>query len=264
MPTDLLLDNITMNYYTVKVFARKCILDIKINDMPLIRQELRGDISFERPINHLIEKSGEQNLEINTLPISLEDSKAEYNVEVWRYDASGLKLTRGYNVMTVSSKENEADWLMSSLSNKRCFIAEVGYVISRWSGCETIKVGRKIAPMVVSFMKDLSQILSTKQYDRYAQLIATRERNICKSLYLGEAEVKKRMGMLVDCLNSGFELVPLEGHKKLQYYGNRRVITIIGEDMKSALQFTNPMTGEILSLEILLGFPLGKAELSII
>lgn len=252
------------NYYIAKVFAKNCILDIRVNDIPLMRQSIEGDITFERPINYLIEKSGEQSLAINILPFSSSNkiiTEYELNVEIWKYDASGHLLSELENVLTVNI--NSKDHVVSP-TIKRIFVAEVGYEISRWSGCDVLQAGIDIKPMVVTFMRELTQILSTKQFGIYAQLIEQRERNICKSLYLGEDEIQNRMDILIDCLNNGFEYIPLKGQKNLQYFANRRVISVVDVDNKSALQFYNADTQELLTMDLLLGIPSGSNKLHII
>lgn len=255
------------NYYTAKVFGRNCVLCIQVNGIPMFRQAIEGDINFERPINQFIEKSGEQSVEIKISPLqSGLNSSMEivFGLEVCCYDGSGPTLRSGYTVLKANSDGKENRQLIFTGIKKYVFNADVAYIVKRWSACEPIKIGSKIAPVVSRFMKDLFDIFATKQYDRYLKLIATREHNICKSLYLGEDEILKRNSMLLNILNDGFEIMPLEGHKRLQFYCHRRVIEVIGENMEPAIQFENPLTNEILSLEILLGFQYGKKELSII
>jgi hypothetical protein len=255
------------NYYTIKVFASKCLLQIRINDLPLIRQAIEGEISFERPINHLIEKSGEQRLEISIAPLpSLEEMMVSpvLKFDLSCYEISGKRLADKQNVPLISDGKSMVDLSLPVQLLKRKFNADVGYEMKRWSACEPIDVRRKIVPEVAQYIKNLKTILTLKQLDKYAVLIANREHNICKSMYLGESEIQKRMGILTQCFNSGFEPVPLEGRMKLQYYSNRRVVEVIGEDMKPALKFRNPQTGEILTIETLLGFIPGKKGLSII
>lgn len=254
------------NYYIAKVFAKFCIVDLRINDIPLMRQVIHGDIYFERPINYLIEKSGEQILTVSVSPLpsaDLKDKDCEFNIEIWRYDASSNILSAKENVTTVryNSKENLT---LKIPVIKRTFIAVVGYEIPRWSRCDVITAETGIKSMVVSFIAKLTDVLTTRQFERYAQMVDRREHDICRSLYLGDEEVKKRMDMLMNCLENGFELIPINGHKKLQYFGNRRVVSVVGEDMKSAIQFYNRNTEEILTMDLLLGIPTESNELSII
>lgn len=254
------------NYYIAKVFAKFCILDLRINDIPLMRQAIPGDIYFERPINYLIEKSGEQLLTVSISPLpsaDLTDKNCELNVEIWRYDANDHILSAIESVTTVRYNSNENPTLKIPVM-KRTFVAMVGYEMERWNRCDVITAKTDIKPMVVSFMTKLTDVLTTRQFEKYARMIDRREHDICRSLYLGDEEVKKRMDILVDCLENGFEYIPIKGHKKLQYFGYRRVVSVVGEDMKSAIQFYNRNTEEILTMDFLLGIPTGSDKLSII
>lgn len=254
------------NYYIAKVFARRCTIDIRINDIPLIREIVGDEINFERPINCLIEKTGKQTLSINVLPIPSLDHKIEnheLDLEILKCDAGGHKIVSVDKVAKVKF-DNKDIIANNPYTIKKSFMAEVGYEISRWSNCEVLSLKTDIKSLVVSYIKNLTEILSTKQFDRYSQMIEQRELAICHSLYLSEIEVQKRMNMLIECLSNGFEYVPIKGNKKLQYFGNHRVVSVVGEDLKSAIQFYNYETEETLTMEFLLGIHTGTNKLSII
>lgn len=255
------------NYYIAKIFVRQCMVDIRINDVPLMKGEINGDASVQRPINHLIEASGSQKLTAAIFPI-LEDltlpKGIQCNIEIWKCDGSGYKLIPMNSVCSLSLGSNDITVLPVSTQDSKVFTAEVDYQIDRWKGCERLPIGKELNQMVVAFYKNAANLLITKQFDKYALLIRQRENNICRAMYLGEEEVDRRQAMLVECLSREFELLPLTGHKKLQYYADRRLVSIINEDMKSALQFRNSETSEVLSVDLMLGFLKGEKELSVI
>lgn len=255
------------NYYTAKIFVRKCIADIRINDVPLFSGIIKGDLSIERPMNYLIESSGLQTITANMYPAYLSVSfppEAECSVEIWRCDGSGHKIVQLETACSIVLKAGEKGIMPPVKTEKKSFFAEVGYQIARWSACDVLGRSKTISPIVANFLKNTWNMLAAKQFDRYAEIINRREQNICTSLYLDTAEIGARNRMLFDCLSNGFEPMPLSGHKKLQYYAGRRIVSVIGDDMKPALQFKNPFTGEILSIELLLGIPNGHKELCVI
>ena len=51
---------------------------------------------------------------------------------------------------------------------------------------------------------------------------------------------------------------------KLQFYANKRVVTVLNKDMKSILRFLNEETGEVLAIELLLGIKKGQKKLCVI
>lgn len=255
------------NFYIAKIFVRRCMVDIRINDVPLLKGEVSGDATVQRPINHLIEASGFQKLTAAILPVT-EDltfpKGIQCNIEIWKCDGSGHRLMPLNKVSTLSLGADDIGLLSMPTEDSKVFTAEVDYLIERWSVCERLSIGKELNRKVAAFYKNVSNLLSTKQFDKYASLIRQRENNICCAMYLGEEEIERRQAMLVECLEGKFELMPLAGHKKLQYYADRRLVSILNEDMKSALQFVNPETAEVLSVDLMLGFRKGGNELSVI
>lgn len=242
-------------------------VDIRINDVPLMKGEIEGDATVQRPINHLIEASGIQKLtaEIFPIPEDLTLPKGvQCSIEIWKYDGSGHKLMPIEVVCTLSLGADDIALLPLSTEGYEVFTAEIDYQIERWTGCERLSIGKELNQMVIAFYKNIANLLKTKQYDKYALLISQRENNICRAMYIGEEEIERRQTMLVDCLNNNFELLPLSGHKKIQYYANRRLVSIVNDDMKSALQFLNQETGEVLSVDLMLGIRTGEKGLSVI
>lgn len=255
------------NYYIAKIFVRRCMVDIRINDVPLMKGEIEGDATVQRPVNHLIETSGIQKLTAAIFPI-LEDltlpKGVQCSIEIWKCDGRGHKLLPIEVVCTLSLGSDDIALLPLSTKGCKVFTAEVDYQIERWKGCERLSIGKELNQMVIAFYKNIANLLITKQFDKYALLISQRENNICCAMYLGEEEIERRQTMLVDCLNNPFEPLPLTGHKKLQYYADRRLVSIVNDDMKSALQFVNNETGEVLSVDLMLGFRSGEKGLSVI
>lgn len=254
------------NYYTTKIFARQCIIDIRINDIPLIREIVDSELNCERPINYLIEKTGKQMVSISILPcpsFSTITDNYELVVEIWKCNVEGQKIRRVDKVVSIVHNSEEYKSKRSSVI-KKIFMAEVGYEMARWSNCQVIDGKTDIKALISSYLNKLTKILSTKQFEVYAHMIEQRERNICHSLYLGETEIQKRMDMLIECLNGGFEYVPIRGLKKLQYFGNHRVVAVVGEDLKPVIQFYRRDTEESLTMEFLFGIHEGSNDLSII
>lgn len=256
-----------INYYIAKLDLRQCSVDIRINDVPLLRQNIESDLMMEIPINHLIEISGNQILTIKIYPrlgelkLSL---NARCNVEIWRYDGNGVKILPIEEVCKSYLSTNKLNKVNSFMFDKKVFIATVSYEILRWSGCEELKDNKNYAPAIAAYYQQIGQLLSSKQYDKYLECIKEREYNICTALSLSHDEIDIRNQMLFECLNNGFVLQPLKGGKQMQFYGNRRIVSVLDHDMKSALRFINEKTGEILAIELFLGIKKGDKGFSII
>lgn len=256
-----------MNYYIAKIAARQCLADIRINDVPIFRRVVDGDLTVQSPINYLIESSGRQSLTVQLLPV-VGDVRlrqgAMCNVELWRYDGSGPKIIPMEQVGSSDVVVGEGDQLVPYKHDKILFYADVSHRISRWSDCVVLENNRQTANAAGQFFEMIGEMLANRQYDRYTQLISQRENDICTALSLDEKETRRRNEMLFGLLDKGLEWQPMQGNLRLMLYANKRVVTIVDRDMKSALKFKSKETGETLSLELLLGRKIGSRSLSII
>ena len=256
-----------MNYYIAKLFIRHCRADIRINDVPLFKQEVDADLTLEMPINYLIESSGSQLLTIQIYPNTgklLLSSDTKCNVEIWRYDGSDLKIIPLEHICSSSLSVNETERTLPAKFDKQLFISFVSYQNFRWSDCEVIKDRPNLASEVTTYFQNIGKLLANRQYELYSEYVIDRDRKISIALSLDDDEANSRNQMLFECLSNGFVLQPIKGEKKLQFYANERLVTILEEDMRSALRFYNVETGEILAIELLLGIRKGDNSFAII
>lgn len=247
--------------------VRQCMADIRINDVPILRQNADADVSAEMPINHHIEFSGSQTLTVKMHPLMGDVSflvGALCEIEIWRCDGSKQKIIPIEQVCSSSLIVEETETMLPFKYDKKMFVVDVPYRILRWGDCVELPEARRIAPMVSAFYQKIGQMLANKQFSQYAESVRDRELNICHALYLNEIEVDIRNQSLFDYLNSGFTMQPLKGGKRLQLYADKRIVTVLDEDTRPALRFLNHETGEALAVELLLGVKKGQRELSII
>ena len=240
--------------------------DIRINDVPMLRKNIEGDLTVQVPINYLIETSGQQTLTIRAFPILGDISLRQgalCSVEVWRYDGSGRIISPMGQVCSLELIVGESDMTSPYKYDMIRFYADVSYQIIRWSNCEEINDSRKISSSVAEFYQEIGRLLANKQYDQYMKIVRNRELNVCTALSLDEEETNKRNQMLFDCLDRGFVLQPMTGGK-MHFYANKRVVTVLNKDLKSILRFINEETGENLSIELLLGIKKGQKNLCVI
>lgn len=256
-----------MNYYIAKIFVRHCRADIRINDVPLFKQEVDADLTLEMPINYLIESSGSQMLTVQMYPNTgklLLSSGSKCSVEIWRYDGSGFKIIPLEQICSSMLSVNETEKTLPTKYDEQIFISNVSYQNIRWSNCEEIKDRPNLASEVTAYFQYIGQLLANREYEKYNQYVRDRDWKISTALSLDDEEANSRNQMLFKCLDNGFVLQPIKGEKKLQFYANNRLVTILEEDMRSALGFKNVETGEILAIELLLGLRKGHNSLAVI
>lgn len=256
-----------MNYYIAKIAARQCLADIRINDVPIFRRVVDGDLTVQSPINYLIESSGRQNLTVQLLPV-IGDVRlrqgAMCSVELWRYDGSGSKIIPLEQVGASEIVVGEGNQMMPYKHDTILFYADVSHRISRWGDCVALENNRQTANATGEFFEMIGKLLANRQYDRYTQLISKRENDICTALSLDEKETRRRNEMLFGLLDKGLEWQPMRGSLRLMLYANKRVATIVDSDMKSALKFVNETSGETLALDLLIGKKKGSDSFCVV
>lgn len=255
------------NYYIARLVIKHCFAEIRINDVPIFKQNVNADLTLEIPINYTIEYSGLQTLKNQIYPEfghTYISPQAKSHVEIWRYDGSSTKIVPQEQVCKSLLSIDKENKIIPLKSDSKIFISNVAYQIERWSACEEIKDIKLISTEVIEYYNKIGKLLERKQFDEYLRYIKERECNICTALYLDENEISKRNDILFQYLNNGFILKPMTHKKQIQSYANNRIVTILDYDMRSALRFFNPETGEILAIELLLGRKHGQNSLCII
>lgn len=254
------------NYYVAKIFVRKALADIRINDIPLLKLDIEDDFSTEIPINYLIESTGYHTLMIQVFPnigFTLLSKDSDCSVDIFCYDGTGDTLVEKERVCSLRSSNDNKRIIVPDVQTIQ-FVAEVSYNICRWGDCEKIKEDLSISSKVATYYQKIWNLLSEKNYEGYLDLIQERERIICKSLMINEENIKTRNELFFDCLENGFELCPMKGKKTMEFYAGRRIVSVLDVDLRPAIRFKNYDSGEILTLEIFLGIKKRQKEFSII
>ena len=252
------------NYYIAKISASGCFLDLRINDVPLVMQNIKGNYSAGIPFNFLIEKSGMQTLSLSVLPIlgQLSAKGANCDVEIWKYDGTQYELAPIEMVTSLSIDIKDEVIPVKTLN--RIFLADVAYQINRWNNCISLEKNNSLTSEVMSFYKRVAKLLAEKKYDSFISLIHNRESKICTALALDNENVDKRNTMLFHYLDNGFEPCELKGGKMIRFFANKRLVSILDSDFQSALKFRNSETRETIAVELLLGKENGSQKLSVI
>lgn len=260
--------SISANYYVARISVCQCFVDVRVNDVPLLRQDIDGDMTVEIPVNFLIERSGIQALSVylRPAPVSFKLSQAaQCRIEIWRYDCSGQEIIPIGQVCNLNLAAKDNGMLLDLLVDRKVFYADVSYQMDRWSDCLQINDRKGISSRVAAMFQNVGKLLASKQYESYLELVKNREINICSALSLDEKETLRRSKMLFECLDGGFSFVPIKGSKVLQFYADGRAATVLDhDDMKSALRFANEETGEMIAIDLLLGIKKGNIDFEII
>lgn len=255
-----------INYYIAKLYIRHCMADIRINDVPLLRQYIDAELTSEMPVNYLIESSGIQEFKVNICPLlgglSLHPN-AMCVVEIWRYDGSDFKIIPIEKICSSSLSVDETEGVIPIKHHRELFIAEVSYQIKRWSNCEKIPETQNVKQAVIQYYQNISQLLARKQYNNFWEFVRERDNSINIALSLDEEEINNQNHMMFDYLDNGFIVQPVKD-ALIHYYANGRIVALLDKNLRSALQFINQDNGEVMDIELLLGIKKGYNNFSII
>ena len=245
-----------LNYYIAKIRANDCFIDIRINDMPLFIQFVRANTSCSIPINNLLSVDEIQLLTVNMQPLpdtNQSDIVSSCEIAIWLYNGEQRTIEPVSEIATISmSKEN----LLSSQPLTFCqkaFSAHTHNEVSRWFGCVDLTEIQGIKEIVTHFYQQIGQLLQTRQYGKYAEMISRRENHLVKSQYLDEQEIVLRRNMLIEHLDQGYTLVPFTGNETLHMYANGKAASLLLPDYKSALRFVKDGTTQVLAINLLIG-----------
>lgn len=245
-----------LNYYIAKIRAVDCFIDIRINDLPLFVQYVGGETSCSIPINDMLSVDEFQLLTVNMLPLpqkKLSEIDTSCEIAIWLYDGEQRIIQPISEMTTISMTKEDLLATPSRTFCQKAFSAYTRNNVSRWYDCIDLSDIQSIKDITARFYSKIGQLLQTKQYDKYAELISRREKHLVKTLYLDEQEITLRQNMLIERLEQGFTLVTLSGKETLHMYANGKAVSLLMPDYKSALRFVKEGTTQFLTVNLLLG-----------
>lgn len=246
-----------LNYYIAEIRAVACIIDIRVNDMPLFKQQVKGSITCTIPINHLLDINSIQQLSVNMLPYPFSNtanSESECEVEIRLCDATQQYLEPISEVTSITLTNEDLTKQPPHTFEQRLFNAHVGTQSTRWFECMDLTEIQSLREVLTIFYKKVGNLLQTRQFDKYAEIVSRREKYVVEALYLDEREIKTRQNQLIEDLDEGYTMLPLSGNEIVQLYANGKAAALLLSDFKSALRFINKNDeSSYISIELLVG-----------
>ncbi len=255
-------------YYVIDFNAFNCMIDIRVNDVPVFCMNIEGQVSTIIPVNNAILESGKQQTTYNVLPLlgetTLRDD-ASFSAAVWLYDASGEEIEKVKEINNFTMPENKTEIPLPIFKGKDLFWAEVPYKLHAWQNSQDLTEVKDLRLYVDLAYSEIEEMIRNEQYDQFASLIKKREDNIATCMYLSEKEKNERVSELIDMIKTGFKVVPTSSKDIMLVFGNDKLVSLRQPNMEdSALLLVNPETEDELSLEIQFHLEQGKTELMVI
>jgi len=256
---------INQPYYMLDFSASACMFDIRINDYPVLILNVEGQVSTMLPINNAILESGEQNISARVMPVLGQhelDPNAELKFDIKLFDvANDFVFQKQFNEYK-SEPVNEKK--IPALNYESVFWVDVPYKQDAWQNGQKLTDNKKMRSELEIAYNQISDLIKSKNYDKFRQLLANREQNIAKSMYLSENEANARIDDLIEDFENGFNVMPLPNDAVMHIYAYGKVAALKKLNGESALYLYSKKTQENLMLDISFYIPKGKNTFEVI
>lgn len=256
----------TLPYYTIDFSASACMFEIRVNDYPAIMMNIESQVASTIPINYTILKSGKQTISLTILPL-LGETQLDINANV-KFDIKLFDVTNDFIFKEMfgayQSKKIEEDKILPVINYHSTFVAEVPYELKAWENGKNLKDIKDLNKKLFKAYADISEYIKSKKYDSFVKVIAKREENMAKSMYLSKEEALSRTNELIEDFKNGFKIMPIDSTSILHICGNGKVASFKKTNGESALYLLNKDTQEELMLDITFYIPEGKTEFEVI
>jgi hypothetical protein len=251
-------------FYVIDFSVVRCKFEIQINNVEVLTMNVNGQMASNIQCNHLILESGVQQLDIIVYPRAGDsgfDAESAFSFKLMLYDSDNeFKLIED-NI--VGWKMSDNDKTQDVCRHTVSFRAQVPYQIDAWQNSADLNTVENLRQKVETAYQKLGEMISQKQYDAFKSMMQVREKRIAASLYLDEADMRKRTDELIEDLND-FELVPLSGAETMHIYADGRLVCLKNEDGESALRLRNiKETDEEMYIEVFFHLKKGNTELTV-
>lgn len=246
--------------------ASACMFEIRINDYPVLAMNIEGQVFSMLPINNAILESGEQKISASIMPVLGQhtlDPNAELKFDVKLFDVSNdfvfQKQFNAYKSEPLNEKK------IPILNHSSTFIAEVPYIQTAWQdGKKLDPNNKKLRSELINAYNHIGDLIKKQNYNQFKQLLAKREQNIAKSMYLSVNEAKARMDDLIEDFENGFNVMPLPNDAVMHIYAYGKVAALKKINGESALYLYSEKTQENLTIDISFYIPKDKTTFEVI
>ena len=234
-------------YYQIQFDAAACLFEIRVNDIPILTMNLRGQASTGYPINNAISNTGLQEVTIKLLPLegtTQLSEKAYLNYHIKLFDTyQGFKLVDRFEGF--ESKPVEKDQILPLIQGKSTFEAEVPYTLrDLWKQGKNIKDIEDYTVKIKNAYKRIANIIVEGKYDLFREKMEDREYNMATSMYLSATESKNRLDQMIEAFKNGYNHVLFDENSVpiLSAYGKK--VSLKSLNGEPALSFGNKEENE--------------------
>ncbi|WP_159090880.1 hypothetical protein [Aquimarina aquimarini] len=253
-------------YYMIDFSASACMFEIRINDYPVITQNIEGQVATMIPINYAILENGEQTISATMLPnvgeIQLHP-KADLRFKVMLFDVTND--FKFQNQFDEYQSKSIGDQKLPIIKKNGVFDAKIPYKLKAWQNGINLNDVKDVKQKLLDAYYNLSNSIKNGNYKIFQEKIANRELNMVTSMYLSNKEAQNRISELISDFESGFQVMPIMEESVLLFiYSNGKTAALKKPNGESALYLLNKKTREELMIDITFYIPEEKSNFEVI
>lgn len=255
-------------YYQIDFNAVGCKFEVRVNDISLLSMTIENQAATMIPLNSGIARSGTQKLYVKISPP--EGQEFLHPETVFKYDIKSFDVRYGFELKNTIEghtfpKVDPAKKLRF-MEYSQQFQAEVPYTIDTWQG------GTLLADIDADELNErlrraysrLATFIRNKDYNQLKRELERREQTMATSMYLGSEAMEARLNSLIEDIDAGFQVMPMQPGVFLDLSGNGRLAAYRKLNGEPALTLFNHETGEELMLDLNFFIPAGRTEFEVI
>lgn len=253
-------------YYIIEFSAAACLVEIRVNDVPVLVLDLPGQASSIVPVNFAILGSGKQTLTARILPISgsvVVDANAKLSYQLKLYN---IKSAFEYQetLLQYEFAKVDPENKRPVFQNMEQFEARVPYQLTGWKNGQALKDIDGVTDKLIRAYQKITGFIRNRDYEAFRGALANREKLMATSMYLEGNNPGKRVDNLIRDFENGFDLIPFEKDLVVQFYAGGKMAALRRLNGDHAICAQNIEKDEEVLLDLAFYIPEGKTEFEVV
>lgn len=254
----------------------KCAVDIRINDVPLYIDEIKGFDSSVVPINPYILKNGEQLLSVKVVPCDNAksfDDNAELMLTITTFTMPDSDVYNELDQAIEKSEKIVAAFVLNDEFKKMpivkvdgTFLADTSYILDAWQNSVDLTKIDDIRERLHDIYKRIKIYTDSGNYQDFFNMFQEHDKNTCISMYLDftDKDINEQYANVLELFDEGYKLVIPEEKDNIMFFANGKLVTYRNTDGSSLLKLVNYDEKDEMELEMYFHMKQGSNELTII
>ena len=226
-------------YYVIDFSITAANVDIRVNDISIFHEEIKGHMGVKMPANNAIFKSGRQKLSLELTPLAGEkylDANAEVGLAVEFVDAMNFNTISRESFEVLKSSPDGSP--MEKLHSEFTFNAEVPYEITILGDAQDLREVKDLEAKLKKAYRELYTMIEKREFSAFESVLRAKYATIAQMLYLSEKESKDRVKRVIsDLKNENTKLKPFPSEVVLNIEAGGKLAKLKNENGNEILTF---------------------------